>query len=65
MINSHLNNPIVFKSLTFRGRSRLREDIVSYNTNFNSSIKAFINISWGFNNRKKMTIPIKFSKNII
>ena len=62
MINSHLNNPIVFKSLTFRGRSRLTEDIVSYNTNFNSSIKAFINISWGFNNRKKMTIPIKFSK---
>ena len=46
IIKYYTQTPIVFKSLTFRGRSRLSSNIVSYNTNFNSSIKAFINISW-------------------
>ena len=48
--------------MTFRGRSRLTSDIVSYNNNFNSKIKAFINISWGNTDRKKLTIPVKYSK---
>ena len=62
IIKYYTQTPIVFKSLTFRGRSRLSSNIVSYNTNFNSSIKAFINISWNVNKRKKMTIPVKYSK---
>jgi len=62
IIKKYSENPIVFSSLTFRGRSRLASDIVSYNKNFNSKIKAFINISWGNNDRKKLTIPVKYSK---
>ena len=55
-------NPIEFKSLSFRGRSRLSEDIVSLNENRKSSINSFANISWHLKDRKKMTIPIKYSK---
>ena len=62
IIKRYSENPIVFSSLTFRGRSRLTADILSYNKNFNSKIKAFINISWGNNDRKKLTIPVKYSK---
>ena len=62
IIKYYSQTPIAFKSLTFRGRSRLSSHIVSYNKNFNSLIKAFINISWGFNGRKKMTIPVKYAK---
>ena len=52
-------NPIVFKSLTFTGRSR-KKLIVGYNKNYNSDINAFISLS--FPTRKSMDIPVKFSK---
>jgi len=61
-IKYYSKHSINFTSLTFRGRSRLTTDMVSYNENFNSIIKAFINISWSTNNRKKLTIPIKYNK---
>ena len=48
--------PITFKKLTFRGRSRLLADIVSKNRNKNSVIQGFVNISWG---GKPITIPVK------
>lgn len=47
--------------MTFRGRSRLSTDIVSYNTKFESIIKAFVNISWT-STRKSLKIPVKYSK---
>ena len=62
VIKHYSEYPINFTSLTFRGRSRLTSDIVSYNDNFNSCVKAFVNISWSINNRKKLTIPVKYSK---
>lgn len=62
VIKRYSEYPINFTSLTFRGRSRLTSDIVSYNDNFNSTIKAFVNISWSVNDRKKLTIPVKYSK---
>ena len=62
IIKKYSEHPINFTSLTFRGRSRLTSDIVSYNENFNSIIKAFVNISWSISNRKKLTIPVKYSK---
>lgn len=61
VIKKYSEHPIQFKSLTFRGRSRLTSDIVSYNNNFKSIIKSFINISW-LNRGKKLTIPVKYSK---
>lgn len=62
VIKRYSEYPINFTSLTFRGRSRLTSDIVSYNDNFNSCIKAFVNISWSISDRKKLTIPVKYSK---
>lgn len=62
IIKKYSEYPIFFDSKTFRGRSRLTTDIVSYNDNFNSIINSFINISWSNNNRKKLTIPVKYSK---
>ena len=62
VIKYYSEHPINFTSLTFRGRSRLTSDIISYNENFNSIIKAFVNISWSISNRKKLTIPVKYSK---
>ena len=62
IIKKYSEHPIFFDSKTFRGRSRLTTDIVSYNDNFNSIINSFINISWSNNHRKKLTIPIKYSK---
>ena len=53
---------IEFKSLSFRGRSRLRNDIVSMNNNRCSTINSFANISWYTNTRKTMIIPMKYSK---
>jgi IS605 OrfB family transposase len=53
--------PIEFKSLTLRGRSRLNHDIITYNENYNSKIKAFINISW-LGRGNKLVIPVKYSK---
>ena len=62
VIKRYSEYPINFTSLTFRGRSRLTSDIISYNDKFNSTIKAFVNISWSINNRKSLSIPIKYSK---
>ena len=62
IIKKYSEHSINFTSLTFRGRSRLTSDIVSYNENFKSCIKAFVNISWSVNNRKKLSVPIKYSK---
>ena len=52
--------PIEFKSLTFSGRSR-KQEVVSYNTNYNSKINAFVTLS-GINGRKSFFIPVKFNK---
>ena len=65
ILNKYSEHPIFFDSKTFRGRSRLTTDIVSYNDNFNSIINSFINISWSNNNRKKLTIPVKYSKDYL
>ncbi len=62
IINKYTKTPIKFTKLTFRGRSRLIKNIISYNENYNSKIKAFINISW-LRRGSKMVIPIKFNKN--
>lgn len=62
ILNKYSEHLIFFDSKTFRGRSRLTTDIISYNDNFNSIINSFINISWSNNNRKKLTIPVKYSK---
>lgn len=53
--------PIEFKSLSFRGRSRLSCGIVSYNRNYNSVIRAFINIGWSTTGTS-LAIPVKYSK---
>ena len=62
IIKHYSERSIEFKSLSFRGRSRLSEDIVSMNDNKKSTINSFANISWYTNTRKKMTIPMKYSK---
>lgn len=62
IIKHYSERPIEFKSLSFRGRSRLSDDIVSMNDNKKSTINSFANISWYLKNRKKMTIPMKYSK---
>ena len=62
IINRYSERPIEFKPLNFRGRSRLRNDIVSLNENKKSTINSFANISWYTDTRKKMTIPMKYSK---
>lgn len=54
-------HPIEFKSLSFRGRSRLSCEIVSYNRNYKSVIKAFINIGWT-TSRESLVLPVKYSK---
>ena len=63
IIKHYSEHPIEFKSLSFRGRSRLRDDIVSMNENKKSTINSFASISWYLKNRKKMAIPMKYSKN--
>ena len=62
IIKHYSEHPIEFKSLSFRGRSRLSDDIVSMNENRKSTINSFANISWYTNARKKMTIPMKYAK---
>ena len=59
VIAKYKDKPIVFKSLSFRGRSR-KKLIVDYNKNYNSEINAFVSLS--FPTRKSMDIPVKFSK---
>ena len=62
IIKKYSEHPIEFTKLTFRGRSRLqKQDIISYNENYNSKINAFINISW-LGRGNKLTIPIKYSR---
>ena len=62
IIKHYSEHPIEFKSLNFRGRSRLSDDIVSLNENKKSTINSFANISWYTDTRKKMTIPMKYAK---
>ena len=62
IIKYYSEHPIEFKSLSFRGRSRLRDDIVSLNDNKKSTINSFANISWYTSTRKTMIIPMKYSK---
>ena len=62
IIKHYSEHPIEFKSLSFRGRSRLKDDIVSMNENKKSIINSFANISWYTDTRKKMIIPMKYSK---
>ena len=62
IIEKYSQKSIGFKSLSFRGRSRLSDDIVSMNDNKKSTINSFANISWYLKNRKKMIIPMKYSK---
>ena len=62
IIEKYSQRPIEFQSLSFRGRSRLIEDIVSLNENRKSILNSFANISWYLKDRKKMTIPMKYSK---
>ena len=62
IIKHYSERPIEFKSLSFRGRSRLRNDIVSLNDNKKSTINSFANISWYTDTRKTMIIPMKYSK---
>ncbi len=61
IIKKYSEVPIEFKSLTFRGRSRLKGAILSYNKDFDSTIKAFINISW-IERNSVMSIPVKYAK---
>ena len=63
IIKHYSERSIEFKSLNFRGRSRLSDDIVSMNENKKSTINSFANISWYTDTRKKMIIPMKYSKN--
>lgn len=60
LINRYAKKPIVFKSLTFSGRSR-KSKIVDYNKNYKSKINAFIEISFG-ERGESLFIPIKYAK---
>lgn len=62
IIKHYSEHPIEFKSLSFRGRSRLSDDIISLNDNKKSTINSFANISWYTNTRKTMIVPMKYSK---
>lgn len=62
IIERYSERHIEFKSLNFRGRSRLSDDIISLNENKKSRINSFANISWYTNTRKKMIIPMKYAK---
>ena len=53
------SKPIIFKSLTFRGRSR-KKTILAYNKTYGSVINTFVSLS-GFE-RKSFDIPVKFTK---
>ena len=55
----YTEHPIVFKSLTFRGRSR-KKLIIDYNSRFGSVINAFVSLS--SIGRKSFDIPVKFNK---
>lgn len=54
------SSPIEYASLAFRGRSRIKKNIVSLNTNKNSEIKAFVEISW-LDRNETIIVPVKHS----
>lgn len=56
--------PIRFESLTFRGRSRLKCDIVRANKNQKSRITHFITISWvrEDGSTEPLCIPVKYNR---
>lgn len=58
---SRYEEPIKFVSLSFRGRSRLSTDVVSFNRNFGSVIKAFVCFGWT-ETRSSIKIPVLYSK---
>ena len=58
-IKHYSEHPIEYKSLTFGGRSR-KGSIIKYNSNYKSSINAFISLS-GLS-AKSFDIPVKYSK---
>ena len=58
---SRYEEPINFVSLSFRGRSRLSTDVVSFNRNFDSVIKAFVCFGWT-ETRSSIKIPVLYSK---
>jgi hypothetical protein len=58
---SKYEEPINFVSLSFRGRSRLSTDVVSFNRNFGSVIKAFVCFGWT-ETRSSIKIPVLYSK---
>ena len=64
-ILSRYSEPIHFKTPTFRGRSRLSDDIVSYNRDPNSVVEGFVNLSWPKDrllpDEKVMSIPVKLN----
>ena len=59
-IKHYSEHPIEYKSLTFGGRSR-KGSIIKHNSNYKSSINAFISLS-GLS-AKSFDIPVKYSKN--
>jgi putative transposase len=59
IIDKYANNPIEFRSLTFRGRCR-KKKIIDYNRRFGSVINSFISLS-GLS-RKSFDIPVTFNK---
>lgn len=58
-IKHYSEHPIEYKSLTFSGRSQ-KKTLVSFNSNFNSEIKAFFNLA-GFST-DNFYIPVKYAK---
>ena len=58
---SRYKDPIKFVSLSFRGRSRLSTNILTYNKNFRSVIKAFVCFGWT-ETRSSIKIPVLYSK---
>lgn len=61
IISKYNEKPVKFEKLTFSGRCR-KKLIVDYNKNYNSSIKAFITLSW-IERNETLDIPVKYSKN--
>ena len=51
--------PIEFRSLSFNARCR-KQSIVDFNSNYNSCIKAFVNLSGV--GRKTLYVPVKYAK---
>ena len=59
------NKKIEFKSLSYRTITRIKHDILGYNKNYNSDIKAFVTVGGYFDKDGKklnLSIPIAYSK---